>query len=946
MKRCQRLRWGVHAEQPPPTEDGVGDSEGPTREVKDGEELRLGAQTSTDEIVKASLLAGTGGRIGRFHVLRLIGEGGMGMVFAAYDEELDRKVAIKLLRNLPGEGSIGRSRLLREAQALARLSHPNVVTVYEVGEYERQVFIAMEFVLGDTLHKWLRGGPRGWRDVVRVFIEAGRGLAVAHAAEILHRDFKPANVLLGEDGRVRVLDFGLALAQGRSEPELVSVHPVTPGPGRGALTEVGSVLGTPAYMAPERFIAGRPVDARADQFSFCVALYEGLYGERPFPGREYAELRETILRGTIPEPPRASGVPKWLRKVVARGLALDPADRHANMESLLVALQRDPERGRRLALAGLGVGVVLIAGGYGLAQATGGLEVCPDARGRLDWEPRRAAVEEAFLDQQASYAADSWTRISSELDAYVEQWAAGHLEACESHARGEQSDALLDLRMACLERRRGEFDAIVTRLAEADADTVRSATAAVGELPAPRLCADTRALGAAVPLPEDPAAAAQVVALRGRLAEVRAALSTRKLAAADEVVGEVMPVVEALAYRPLLAEALVVRGELEDMHGAYEPSRVTYTEALWLADTCRDDELVARAMAGVILALDRQARYDEALTWWRHAHAVIARLGEGSPGHTRLLRAFAAVLLRLGRERDAVQVMAEALRLDQARPDADQRAVVLDLKGLGTAQSVSGNHAEARKLLERALALVEELEGRDHPNVAAVANNLATALSGMGEAKAAQALYERAVTITEAALGPDHPELSIALTNLGASLGEGGDLVGARKLLERALAVDERVLGREHPELVPGLHFLGMVALDSNDLGAAHKHATRALAIRERHFGADSRQVAVSRSELGLVLYLQGKLPAAIKELERAISGMVADPDPGFPEALPQARFALAEALQDSGKHKRARTLAMQAMAEYQAIGSEPTLRSVKDIQAWLAAKPRRRGAK
>lgn len=190
------------------------------------------------------------------------------------------------------------------------------------------------------------------------------------------------------------------------------------------------------------------------------------------------------------------------------------------MEALLTALQRDPDRTRRLMFAGLGVGAVLIAGDYGLAQATGGPGLCPEARERLAWDSRRAQVERAFVDTQVSYAADTWTRISGELDRYADAWTAGHREACESHARGEQSAALLDLRMDCLERRRVEFDALVTRLTEADADTVR-ATAAVDELPAPALCEDKAALSAAVPLPEEPEAATRVLGLRVRLADAR-----------------------------------------------------------------------------------------------------------------------------------------------------------------------------------------------------------------------------------------------------------------------------------------------------------------------------------------------------------------------------------------------------------------------------------------
>ena len=936
-----------------PEEPGAGDSEGPTRRASEVEEPGAIAQAAADdEFLKASLLAGSGGKIGRFHVLRLLGEGGMGMVFAAYDEELDRKLAIKLLRTLPGDDNTGRARLLREAQALARLSHPNVVTVYEVGEFGTQVFIAMEFVLGQTLHEWLRGGLRPWREVVRIFLEAGRGLAVAHAAEILHRDFKPANVLLGDDGRVRVLDFGLALAQGRDgESEVIATHVRLQGPNQPTnsharisqeLTEAGSIVGTPAYMAPERFIFGQPVDTRADQFSFCVALYEALYGARPFVGKKYEEIRDAILVGVPGEASRGSKVPGWLRKVVLRGLAREPNDRWPNMEALLAALQRDPDRSRRQWLVGLTAAGVLVAGGYGLAQATqaqGGVVACADARARLHavWDERRDEVERSLLATNAVYAGDTWTRIAGRLDAHADAWAAVHTEACQAHARGEQSANLLDLRMACLERRRGELAALVARLARADSETVRAAAASVEVLTPPARCSDGAALLAATPMPESEAAAARVAELQGRLSEARAALVTAKLDEAAEIVGEVVAGAEALGFRPLLAEALAVRGRLEYARATYEPARATLTEALWLADSVRDDVLVAETMASLVsLVGDRLARFDEALAWRRHADAVIARLGEASPGHAHLLWAFGVTLYSRGRPAEALGPLRRALEIDEALGEAEERRVMRDLLALGTAEFVGGRHAEARQYDERALALGERIYGPRHPEVARIVGSLATVLFSMGELDAAEPLQERALAITEAALGHGHPAVAVPLANLASLHATRGQLLRARPLFERALAIDEKVLGAGHPDLAPSLHNLAIVAGELDDLVAARAFTERAVKIREKNFPADSPLVAESIAELGYVALREENYAAAIRDLERAIAVLVADPAHTHQLALPQARLNLARALRGAGKRERARAAATQAAVEFRALNAAQYATHLAEIDEML----------
>jgi WD40 repeat protein/predicted Ser/Thr protein kinase len=304
-------------------------------------------------------------KIGRFTIVRKLGAGGMGVVYVAYDEQLDRRVAVKLLRNTVATPE-AQGRLEREAQAMARLSHPNVVTVHEVGRHDEQVFVAMEFVDGEDLRQWLARQKRDWREVLAVFLQAGEGLAAAHEGGIVHRDFKPDNVLVGNDGRVRVADFGLANSF-HAPPEPAEMPMATDSQRSRlgvSLTRTGAVVGTPAYMAPEQF-RGAAIDAQADQFSFCVALWEGLYGARPFAGRTLLELSMAISSGEVSEPPPDSAVPTWLREVMRRSFASDPSARWTSMREMLDVLARDPEaRRRRVALVlGLSLTVLGLVGG-------------------------------------------------------------------------------------------------------------------------------------------------------------------------------------------------------------------------------------------------------------------------------------------------------------------------------------------------------------------------------------------------------------------------------------------------------------------------------------------------------------------------------------------------------------------------------------------------------
>jgi Protein kinase domain/Putative zinc-finger len=365
------------------------------------------------------LAAGT--QVGRYLVTDMIGAGGMGVVYAADDPELDRRVAIKLLRR-DLRAAFGEARLQREAQAMARISHQNVIAVHDVGSHADQVFVAMELVDGHSLRAWLRARARSVGGIVSTFAAAGRGLAAAHAAGLVHRDFKPDNVLVdADDGRVRVTDFGLARAAddradagGGARDDAIAID--------RPLTVSGAVIGTPAYMAPEQ-LAGGHVDARTDQFSFCVALYEALYGERPFAGKHLAELEAEVAAGRVRPPPARtrSRVPASLRAIVLRGLSVRPGDRFSTMDDLVAALGRDRTRVPRTvawlalalaAIAGVGLFADWIVRDRALATTRISFRAASDQLGRS--AALRYQVFVAMADQ--SYVVDLMRSVTGNRD--------------------------------------------------------------------------------------------------------------------------------------------------------------------------------------------------------------------------------------------------------------------------------------------------------------------------------------------------------------------------------------------------------------------------------------------------------------------------------------------------------------------------------------------------
>jgi hypothetical protein len=281
----------------------------------------------------------SGTQAGRYRIRAPVGSGGMGVVYEAEDPKLGRRVALKIM-HFPDE-SQARRRMLREAQVMAQLSHPHIVAVYDVESFGGRPCVAMEFVAGTTLREWLREGPRPWEQTLGMLVQAGLGLAHAHAAGIVHRDFKPDNVLIGPDGVARVTDFGLAVPMLDMNPATTNDPDAAESRSLDAVTQSGFLAGTPAYMSPEQFV-GRSADARSDQFSFCVTLYEALYGQRPFEGATVDELCANVRAGKMRRVPTDALAPGWLEPAISRGLSPDPKDRFDSMELILAELTKDP----------------------------------------------------------------------------------------------------------------------------------------------------------------------------------------------------------------------------------------------------------------------------------------------------------------------------------------------------------------------------------------------------------------------------------------------------------------------------------------------------------------------------------------------------------------------------------------------------------------------------
>ena len=934
-----------------------------------------------------------GETVGRYVVERIAGAGAMGIVYAARDPSLERTVAIKCVAG-PGDPQ-ARDRMVREAKAMAQLSHRNVVTVFDVGEHDDDVFFAMELVAGRTLRDWLSDATRGVREIVAVLGDAGRGLAAAHAAGIVHRDFKPDNVLIAGDGRALVTDFGLARADGTVEPPL-DADVVD-------LTVTGQVIGTPVYMAPE-LLAGGAATPASDQYSFSVVAYEALTGARPFEGKTLGDLRAAIARGPV-----LAEIPSHLRRVLARGLAADPAERFDSLDALLAELVRDPAARRRRLLGGFGVLLVLVA--LVLAFARRRDEACPDPRGRLAgiWDDaRRASLVLELSSHPEPYVPSTIAHTTAALDRYADRWVDLRRAACRAtYVTHDQTEARYDAIVACFDRRRAELAAATALLTDSpDLDTIRHATAIAGGLTDLAPCSDGATLAEQPPLPAQPVLRAQVEAALHSLATSRALGRAGKYVAAERLVSSLIPQARKLGYAPLLGDLLLGLGKLDAKttnDGA--TAEKALQEAAQVAAAAKDDLLAAKAWIALAATLaTAEQRFAEADSIVKVARVATQRAGDPPEQLVDWHDAAGITLLEEGQGDEAVAEFRAALALAEAKqPDR-----VSDQVGkLATVLDRAGNYDEARTLGARAVELLTKELGPGHPDVAFAlatlgaidydAGHYAESLAdnpralaideALGEAtyqtteilegigndylslgKPAEAeRYHRRVLAMREAKNPEDGHVGDELINLGMDVVAQGHVDEARADYDRALAIYRKAYGPNHPNVAAALRQRAQLEMKT---AAAVTDLEEALRITIAVVGPDKPEVGILRGNLASAFDGVKKLPEAVAQYQQAIAIQdktlgVDHPFTGLalaglgqvylelhdaahaipvlerslkiaeknpqPAALGLAHYVLARAYDQAGDHKRAKAAADAARGEL-ADAKDPTSMQIKDV--------------
>ncbi|MCG8420573.1 MAG: serine/threonine-protein kinase [Proteobacteria bacterium] len=842
-----------------------------------------------DEELMHRVSLGRGELIGRYVVLHKVGAGGQGAVYVAYDSELDRQVAIKIVHTrLAGRA---RKRLAREARALARLSHPNVVQVIELDDHNGLVFLAMELVTGTSLQEWYKSDP-GWPEVLRVSVDAARGVAAAHAKGIIHRDIKPSNLLLGDDGRARVVDFGLAAAHQSSVAEQYSRegHTHCEDPARAGddppatsepLTATGEFMGTLHYMAPEQHMGDIPGPA-ADQYSFCVSLYQGLYGTLPFPATEPAELLKQKLDDEL-SVPADSDVPVWLYHIVKRGLAVAPEDRYPSMDALITALESNPSERRRAwmrnatlaAISGVVTALLLMLAS---TEFTDPGQACQGLAQELQgiWDPDvKAQVQSVFVATGVgNYALDTSRRVASILDEYASSWLALRTEACEATAGGEAHlTAVMHRTIECLDRRRDQLDALVELYAtHANRELVSKAVQAARALWPIDYCADIEALMAVIPPPEDPRVRARVEGLQNEVDRLEFLFHVgqyqRGVARGEALLTEV----SNLGYAPINAQIAYHTARLKNSAGDHSGAEVLLEEAISLAAKAKDDVLLARVLAKRLEVVGwSQGRPNDALPLVAWAMTAADRADDDLV-RSEILSRVANVLHGGGDYEGAKLRYERALAIREALLGPDHPEVATLLNDLSQLLYFMGDYGKAKAGHERALAIRERVLGPEHPDVAASLGNLARILSELGKYEQARRIHERALAIRERVLGPEHPTVAASLNGLGIVLWQLGHYAEARAKQERALIIQEKVMGPAHPDVAQSLHGLGLVLSAQAEYQEATRRHERALAIREKVLGPEHPLVAISLSNLAFVLRQLGNYNESLARYQRALA--------------------------------------------------------------------------
>ncbi|HFE45230.1 MAG TPA: tetratricopeptide repeat protein, partial [Nannocystis exedens] len=844
-----------------------------TKTAMQGAHLWPEASSDDRVILRRGMLIG-----GRYEIRRLIGVGGMGVIYSSLDRSLDREVALKALRYQPStreEAIRAEDRLLREAQILAGLSHPNIVVAFDVGSDEGLVFITMELVHGRTLGAWLQASPPPSQEaILEVFIAAGRGVAAAHAAGVIHRDLKPANILVGDDGRVRVTDFGLALNEAKTIDKITD-H----GPGR---------VGTPRYMSPEQ-LSGAPASAASDQFGFTLALAEGLLGSDPFSVSSLKERRSAIAAGPVLDG-HTQSLSRPLRCLLRQGLAERPSDRYPSMAALCDELERIRHRQPwRLwgTLGLLSAAVVTVVALRGVATVT-----CEDSQ-RLAagvWNPAKRAQIEVWVEgSQDPRAAQAWRQLEPSFDHFANHWTRAYNDACTtaSDDRGAHRQRAL-AQMACLERVLPYLDASILLSEKGDIDTFAALAKWQLSSQLSRCEGETTPI---VPFPKNRAEQAKVLALRIRLNDAWRLAEEGDIEGLDRLVKAAEIDAETLGFMPIFAQVLLFRARVEHLRGDHEGAVATLERALAIAEESAYDTLIPMLWLELALVDIGRGRLDRAERALRRADACGVRGSVSAELRTHELLTRAYLLRMFGRHREAIEVHRE---LRERVVDEVELARVLVAESLS--RSALGEWQQALRLQQQALVLRQQALREGHSRIAGVHNLLGETLLALGRMQEAEEHLQRALEIRERLGRGADLERTRVLLNIGRLAQALGDPARALRVDLEVLEIREERLGHGHPEVAEALMAVGEIHRAQGDAAAAMPLQRRAQQLLDRTYGPDHPHTA-----LALIAYAEACLATKggvgaldLAELDRALE--VLEAAEIRPEERAHARSVVARA--------------------------------------------------
>jgi len=894
-------------------------------------------------------------RLGRFEIQERVGRGGMGLVYSAADPKLNRTVAIKVVRPEVGDDTSG-DQLLEEAKTLARISDPNVVAILDAGRTGDRVWIAMEFV-DSTLKQWLETGPAPG-EILTAFHQAGRGLAAAHAAGLVHRDFKPSNVLLRNDGRAVVADFGLARV-------------VTEDGVRGC-------AGTPFYMSPEQY-DGDPVDARSDQFSWCVALHEALYADHPFRGDTLPERQASSAQGLLRQAHDHAPGPLVLA-ALRRGLAHRPEDRYADMNALLEAVFLEPQRrARRRVLAAAGGGLLCLTAAALIALPNPEpVDPCESSANAIHetWtdEPREA-IRTAFAATESPTAAIDAARVVTLIDNYAEEWTSRRRDVCEAALVAHAGNAgMFDRRIACLESRHGDLRSLLPQLMEVDADLARRAPEIAHRLPSLSACEDDDALMAQAPIPEDPSQAVAVKRLREELSEVRALLMVGRHNAASGRLTELRTRADTLGFAPTQSTVRRLQAQVHTSEGEPKAAAVLLEEAAVMAESAGDFASVvqcARELVNYYAQQDPMA--PEAEAWFRRGLAGLERIGNppsptanlwlargiarvtaGDLDGARQAGDHAAAVLREAENVDPLMTakvsstrgvfMMRGAHLDDALAEFTAAADIYRAEFGESNAKLAGMHtniggvyfnrgdlAAARREYQIALEIHVSLQGADSVRLADPLYNLAVIHMDLGEFDEAAALFRRCLDMYARERGPEHQHVGSVYAELAEVEMQRGKPGDADEMFRRAYRIQVATLGPDHPRLDRALRGMAHAAVALGRFDDAIAHQETALRINEGADGPISAGAGAAHRGIASAALAAGDRPRALAEASRALEIYELMTEPVEPYRLAAAQFTMARVLWAS-EPDEAQRLAKLAHDNYSTM---PGRR--ESVAQWLA---------